>query len=73
MKIDVGYIALAFVFSGTGFVYFSYGRKQSKYILMITGMILMIYPYFFDSKLWLTVVGLGLSALPHLPMISQGR
>jgi hypothetical protein len=33
---------------------------------MIAGILLCIYPWFFDSVLWLSVVGLALAAAPFM-------
>ncbi|WP_218110253.1 hypothetical protein [Oligoflexus tunisiensis] len=66
MNFDPGFIMLAAIFSGLGFVYFHYGRKQAKIMLIVIGLVLMVYPYFLDSKIWLVVWGLVLSFLPRL-------
>jgi hypothetical protein len=47
-----------------GMAYFSYGRKQARLTPMVSGVLLCIYPYFFDSVLWLCVVGSLLLAAP---------
>ena len=57
----IGMIAGAF---GVG--YFMYGKKQSKFTPMIAGVLLCIYPYFTDSVLWLSVVGILLLAAPFV-------
>jgi hypothetical protein len=41
-----------------GLGYFIYGKKQSLLIFMLSGVVLMIYPYFLSSP-W-TLVGIGL-------------
>ena len=33
---------------------------------MVAGIVLSIYPYFVDSLLWLTVIGVALVAAPFL-------
>ena len=48
----VGLIAGVF-----GMAYFVYGKRQTKIVAMISGVMLCIYPYFIDSLLWLCVVG----------------
>ena len=49
-----------------GVAYFMYGKKQTKFVPMIAGILLCIYPYFFESVLWLCVVGIVLLAAPFV-------
>jgi hypothetical protein len=49
-----------------GMAYFVYGKRQAKVTPMIAGVLLCIYPYFFESVLWLVVVGLLLLAAPFV-------
>jgi hypothetical protein len=46
--------------------YFIYGKRQLKIVPMVAGVLLCIYPYFVDSLLWLSLVGLILIAAPFL-------
>ena len=55
------------IFAGVfGMAYFSYGKKQSKFPAMFSGVALCVYPYFFDSLLWLCVVGAVFLILPFV-------
>ena len=49
---------------GTG--YFIYGRRQARFVPVIAGVLLCVYPYFVDSLLWLSVVGVVLVAAPFV-------
>jgi hypothetical protein len=49
-----------------GMGYFIYGKRQLKIVPMVAGVLLCIYPYFLDSLLWLSLVGLILIAAPFL-------
>ena len=49
-----------------GVGYFIYGRRQTKFVPLIAGMLLCVYPYFTDSVLWLSVIGLVLVAAPFV-------
>jgi hypothetical protein len=49
-----------------GVGYFIYGKRQTKFVPMLAGVLLCIYPYFTDSLLWLSVIGLALAAAPFL-------
>ena len=46
--------------------YFVYGKRQAKVVPMAAGVLLCIYPYFTDSVLWLSIVGVLLLAAPFL-------
>jgi C4-dicarboxylate transporter len=49
-----------------GMGYFIYGRRQAKFVPLIAGMLLCVHPYFTDSVLWLSVIGLVLVAAPFV-------
>ena len=49
-----------------GVGYFMYGKRQTKFVPLIAGMALCVYPYFVDSVLWLVVIGVVLMAAPFL-------
>lgn len=49
-----------------GMGYFIYGKRQTKIVPMVAGALLCIYPYFIDSLLWLSLIGLLLVAAPFL-------
>jgi hypothetical protein len=46
--------------------YFMDGKRQARFSAMISGVLLCIYPYFFDSVLWFCVVGAMLLTAPFL-------
>ena len=47
-----------------GMAYFVYGKRQAKFVPMICGVLLCVYPYFIDSLVWLCVVGAVLLVVP---------
>lgn len=49
--------------SSVGFVLFYYGKKQSRVLHLGFGLVLLIYPFFVTSALWITVIGAALLAL----------
>lgn len=65
MNFDLAFFMLALIFSAIGFVYFQYGRKQAQIPMIISGLALMVFPYFLDSKIWLVVIGTVLALLPR--------
>ena len=60
-ELFVGLIAGVF-----GMAYFVYGKRQAKFTPMISGVLLCVYPYFFDSLVWLCVIGAMLLAAPFV-------
>jgi len=46
--------------------YFVYGKRQQNGVFLAAGVLLCIYPYFFDSVLALIVIGLILLSAPFL-------
>ena len=49
-----------------GMAYFVYGKRQSKFAPMISGVLLCLYPYFIDSLVWLCVIGAVLLVVPFV-------
>lgn len=49
-----------------GVAYFVYGKRQTKLVPLVAGILLCIYPYFIDSVLWLCIVGILLLAAPFV-------
>jgi hypothetical protein len=52
------------LFGSAGLGYFIYGRKQDALIPTISGVALMVYPYFVNSTGLLVVIGALLLAAP---------
>jgi hypothetical protein len=46
LNLDAGSLIASFVVSSIGFVLFMYGKRMKRGPQLITGLILMIYPYF---------------------------
>lgn len=66
MNFDAGNIIAGLVVSGVGFVFFSYGKKMGRAPHVITGLVLMIFPYFVPGVLLMLGIGALLCALLHL-------
>ena len=49
------------IFGSIGFIAFVYGKKQSNFITMIIGALLMAYPYFIQNNILLYVIGAALT------------
>jgi hypothetical protein len=55
------------VFAGAiGVGYLVYGKRQTKLVPVIAGVLLCVYPYFVEGWLWLGVVGALLLAAPFV-------
>jgi len=49
-----------------GVAYIAYGKRQTKFVPLLSGVALCAYPYFVESWIWLTVIGAVLLALPFV-------
>lgn len=55
------------LFAGAfGVAYFVYGRRQMKFVPIIAGVLLCIYPYFVEGWVWLVGIGVALLAAPFV-------
>ena len=50
------------IFSGIGFVAFMYGKKQGRFNPLVSGGVLMVYPYFVTNTVLMVLVGIALTA-----------
>ena len=67
LRMSMGNILVAVVFSLVGFAAFRYGKKNSEVRPMLLGAALMVYGYFV-SNVWLSLlVGCVLTALIFFP------
>jgi hypothetical protein len=59
-------LAIGILTGAIGVGYFMYGKRQTKFVPLLAGMALCVYPYFVDSALWLVVIGAVLLAAPFV-------
>jgi hypothetical protein len=59
---DPSQLVVGFVFAAIGFIAFRYGRKMELLPPVVIGLALMTYSMFVSDVVWLTVIGLGLTA-----------
>lgn len=52
------------LFSSIGLGYFMYGKSQTRLVLLISGVLLMFYPYFVSGAWQTFSVGAILSLIP---------
>ena len=62
---DQALLLWGLLFSAIGMGFFLYGRKQKRAIPLVCGIVLMVYPYFVPSTIWLVVIGVVLCAVPY--------
>jgi len=53
------------LFSSIGLGYFIYGKKQHKPMVLLSGIGLMIYPYFIANAYLVVLIGVVLILLPR--------
>ncbi len=53
------------LFGSIGMGYFIYGKRQGRFIALLSGMVLMIFPYFVTSGFLIVLIGIVLMALPY--------
>ena len=54
------------LFSSIGLGYFMYGKSQTRLVLLISGISLMIYPYFVSGAWSTFLVGAILTLIPWI-------
>ena len=61
---DTNQLLLSVLWGAIGLGYFVYGKKQQRFVPLLSGIALMAFPYFVES--WIASVGIGLvlTALP---------
>ena len=62
---DTSSLLLGVIFSAIGAGFFMYGRKQSRPVPLVCGLVLMVYPYFISNDALLVAVGVVLLAVPY--------
>lgn len=53
MSLEPNYLLATLAVSCIGFVLFSFGRRQRRAVFTITGLVLLIYPYFVTDVVWI--------------------
>lgn len=58
-------IVWGMLFGAIGLGFFVYGKRQQAIVPLITGMILLVFPYFIANIYLLVIVGIALVVLPY--------
>jgi len=53
------------LFGSIGLGYFVYGKRQRRGIALLSGIALMVFPYFVSSGFLIVLIGIVLMALPY--------
>jgi hypothetical protein len=61
VDIDLTELFASLLVSAVGFVAFMYGKKQARVPQMVSGLVLMIFPYFVSN--WLLILGIGTAVM----------
>ena len=59
-------LLFGFFISMIGLGYFIYGKKIMDYHFLLSGVALMVYPYFISNLMLSIFIGLALAALPFI-------
>ena len=54
------------LFNLIGTAYVMYGKKINNFMFMLTGVILIIYPYFIKNATWVIIIGVVLTIFPFI-------
>lgn len=61
---DATSLMIGVITGAIGIGYFMYGKRQQKIAVMLSGVLLGVYPYFTNNVILLVVIGLALIAAP---------
>ncbi len=62
---DTALLLWGMIFSSIGLGFFIYGKKQKVIVPLVTGIALMVYPYFVLNVTLLILAGIALIAVPY--------
>ena len=62
----MGGMIASLLFSMIGLFYFKRGRSEGDTNMLVCGIVMMLYPYFLTSALYITLIGLVLMAAPYI-------
>lgn len=63
MSFDSSSLLASLLVSSIGFVLLSYGKKMSRPPQMLTGLVLLVYPYFITNAWLMLAIGVALCGL----------
>jgi len=63
---DPGMLMWSILFGSIGIAYLVYGRKQRHVLALVTGLLLIVFPYFISNVMLLVALGALFVALPYI-------
>jgi len=66
MGLTMSAIVFSFLFSMVGLAYFRYGKKNQSFLFMISGILLMVYPYVVANTSYSILTGGIICSIPFL-------
>ncbi len=54
------------VFGAIGAGYFVYGKKQQRFVSLLSGVLLCVFPYFISNNVLMVLIGAVLIAAPFV-------
>jgi predicted membrane protein len=65
MRVDTSSLLWGLLFGSIGLGFLIYGRKQRAVVPLISGLALMVFPYFVSNIFLLVTIGIVLIAIPY--------
>jgi len=65
MRVDTSSLLWGLLFGSIGLGFLIYGRKQRAVVPLVSGLALMIFPYFVSNIFLLVTTGIVLIAIPY--------
>ena len=62
---DTTLLVWAMLLSAIGLAFFMYGKKQKAPVPLVSGLVLMLFPYFVSNVYLMVAVGALLIAVPY--------
>ncbi|MDD4152040.1 MAG: hypothetical protein PHR68_05475 [Candidatus Gracilibacteria bacterium] len=66
LDIDTNLLYARMIFGAFGLGYFTYGKKNNKVVALLSGIILMAYPYFVTNIYYVIAIGIFFVILPFI-------
>jgi hypothetical protein len=63
--LDTSSLLWGLLFGSIGLGFFVYGRRQKTVVPLVSGLALMIFPYFVSNTILLVTIGIALIAIPY--------
>ena len=62
---DTSLLVWGMLFGSIGLGYLAYGKKQRAVVPLVTGVALLIFPYFISNVFVLVTAGIAIMAVPY--------